>query len=276
MKSVPFLPEIADGAALEDRNNNERKAPECCKQDCTPQQTLNSSAGKHPNVEEGQRELQKHDLREVQRGHYVKKLEHFGDLRRPQCPDILAKAMLDGSIYCDHSTGQGRDESSEHGPVVVSNVEPGNQDLVRKPNNNKGGSHDDHYVRQYDIVLPTITNRSSTVDQADVFGGYAALLVRSFRSKARACVRTQCFRNRAVESDTVCDNGLKMFICADTLLACWGAGVCCTESASKTLLLAQVSACDHEVKFRNTHCTRRKFGCLGRLSRRRPRQTYPA
>src|SRR5690349_8720565 len=89
MLTVPASPEIADGGALERREERKRNASHGIEDDSPPQQ-LPSRARKDLEIEEQERHLEKHELEEVHDLHDIKEVAEACDAVERQRPDVLA------------------------------------------------------------------------------------------------------------------------------------------------------------------------------------------
>lgn len=170
MQTIPLCPEIVNGLALEDSNDDKGNTPECHKHHSTPQQSLYIFAWEHTDVEEDERQLQQCNLGEVERRHDVKPLQHLSDLLRRQNPDILTKTISHSAIHRNNGTRNCRDERDEYTPVIITKIHPRHCGLECEADNDESCGDDDHSIGQDHVVSAMVSNWSAAVGETDVAG----------------------------------------------------------------------------------------------------------
>jgi hypothetical protein len=169
VQSIPLVPEIGNGLALENGHNDKGQAPCDGESDRSPEYTLYIDSGEYSNVKEEQRQFQKRELPKVHQGHDVEVSQHLGDLLGLQGPDIAAQTVLDSSKNGHDCAGDCSQQGPEDQPVIEADFHFRVHDLEGEADDDKGSGSGNHGVGQDDISTSSVTDGSTAVGQADVF-----------------------------------------------------------------------------------------------------------
>lgn len=168
MHTIPFLPEIINWPALEDGCDHKGKTPKADADECRPEDTLNLLGWEDAHVEADNRQLYKRGLREVQPCHYVEVPDDIRDHGRRECPNILAEAVGSSTVGGNGIAGNGGNERGENEPVVESEVNVSDKNLVTKAQDDKNGRDDEHGIGRNDELMSTVPDGSTTGGQGSI------------------------------------------------------------------------------------------------------------
>lgn len=160
--AVPLCPEIADGLALEDGDDDEDGGEEGVEDDGSPEQLAHPLGREDAQVEEQQRGLQQRDLRKVQDRHDVEVHAKLCDLVEWDRPDVAPQPVGHGAVYVDGLARRRADARDQDEPVIEAEGDL-QVDLEDEALDDQEAGDDCEGVAEHDVFARLVSDGGAAV-----------------------------------------------------------------------------------------------------------------